>query len=325
MGAETLMSDDEVRNLFKPLWLDFQGADCFPIARPLLAHYTKMWVLESILQRNEVWFSHPLLMNDPKEVKFGLETGAQLFLNSDRLKVACGTKSRFDRLRGTFNSWFKKFWEEHLPNTFVLSFSEHDPDDNDGILSMWREYADRGNGAAIVIDTSKIIPRQESFLILSKIRYLSPTELKIQIGELLGRCADIVADNAIPDDKLVFCSFFIFHRLKATAMFTKHRGYQEEKEWRIVYMRDIPESEVIDHMISYATENGQTVPKLKLKIGEIVGLPETANLSLSQLVDRILLGPASSPLARMGCAKLLEAKGFPDLTQRLRVSEIPYR
>jgi hypothetical protein len=318
------MSDDEIRDLFVPLWLDFRGADCFPNARPLLAHYTSVRVLESILQTNGVWFSHPLLMSDPKELKFGLMTGAQLFFNSERMRAACGSQARFDRLRGTFNAWFKTFWEEHLPNTFMVCFCEHAPDDYDGVLSMWREYADRGNGVAVVIDTGRIIPREDSFFIVSKICYSSPDELKIRIDELLGRCADIIANNVIPDDKLVVCSFFIFQRLKTLAMFTKHRGYREENEWRIVYMRDMGESEMLNHMIGSSIVNGQAVPKLKLKIAAFAGLPETANLGLSELVERILLGPASSQLAAAGCAKLLEAHGCPVLKDRLRVSEIPY-
>ena len=50
------MTDDDVQNLFAPLWAVFQGEDCFPNTRPLLAHYTKLTVLESILSANEVWF-----------------------------------------------------------------------------------------------------------------------------------------------------------------------------------------------------------------------------------------------------------------------------
>jgi hypothetical protein len=49
-------------------------------------------------------------------------------------------------------------------------------------------------------------------------------------------------------------------------------------------------------------------PKLKLKIEAIPGLPET-DVSLSNIVERIILGPSlSSPLARgtIGkCSKLL--------------------
>ena len=51
-------------------------------------------------------------------------------------------------------------------------------------------------------------------------------------------------------------------------------------------------------MFSYWLEPRGVEPKLKLKIQPIPGLPET-DVSLSQLVERLILGPSlSSPLAR---------------------------
>jgi hypothetical protein len=182
-----------------------------------------------------------MLMNDPQEVAFGLNTAAPLFCTSEKIKSACGTPERFELLRQTFNFWFNRFGKEHLPNTFVLCFSEHAKEDNDGLLSMWRAYGDHGNGAAIVLDTAQIVPRDESFLILSKVRYVTEEQRIDWIQTLLARCAQIIENNAIPDDKLVVCSFFIFQRLKAFAIFTKYQGFREEIEWRVVYMSDIEE------------------------------------------------------------------------------------
>jgi hypothetical protein len=57
--------------------------------------------------------------------------------------------------------------------------------------------------------------------------------------------------------------------------------------------------------------------KLKLKIEAIPGLSET-DLSLSKIVDRIILGPwLSSPLARGTIGKMLEALGRSDLKDRI--------
>ena len=72
-------------------------------------------------------------------------------------------------LKNTFIAWFNRFAKEHLPNTFVLCFSEHAKEDNDGLLSMWRGYGDQGRGVAIVLDTAQIAPRDDSFLILAKV------------------------------------------------------------------------------------------------------------------------------------------------------------
>ncbi len=319
------MSDDEIRNLFATLWFEFKGDDCFPNKRPSLAHYTQADVLESILKNKEVWFSHPVLMNDSEEVVFDLNTAAQLFLSNQRMKAACGTAKRFYTLKSTFTGWFNRFAKEHFPNTFVLCFSEHAREDRDGLLSMWRGYGDEGRGVAIVLDTAQLVPRDESFLILAKVQYGSHDERTAWIQELLGRCASILENNAIPDDKLQTCSFFIFQRLKVFAIFTKHQGFHEEIEWRIVYMRDIENAELFNHMVGYWNGPKGLQPKLKLKIGEIAGLPETDNLSLSKLIDRMILGPLSPSLASAACAQMVQSLGYPELSDRISKSTIPYR
>jgi len=64
--------------------------------------------------------------------------------------------------------------------------------------------------------------------------------------------------------------------------------------------------------------------KLKLKIEAIPGLSET-DLSLSKIVDRIILGPSlSSPLARGTIGKMLEALGRSDFKDRIMASTIPF-
>jgi hypothetical protein len=190
---------------------------------------------------------------------------------------------------------------------------------------MWDRYGDEGRGAAIVIDTAKFARRDDSFLIISRVRYRTNEQRIEWMQSLLGQCADIIARNGIPDDKLHICSFYIFQRLKLSAMFTKHDGYDEEKEWRVVYMRDIADSQLLNHMIGYWNGPRGLEPKLKFKLPTIAGLPETENLSTSQLTDRIILGPLTSQLAVDACKSMVAALGHPPLRERIWRSAIPYR
>jgi hypothetical protein len=75
------MDDQEILNLFQPLFDDLRGDDCYPARRPLLAHYKSVPVLEAILRNDEVWVSNPLFMNDVEEVRFGINAGANLLAN----------------------------------------------------------------------------------------------------------------------------------------------------------------------------------------------------------------------------------------------------
>jgi len=152
------MNDQEVSNLFEPLWADLKGNDSYPARRPLLAHYTSMVVLEAILRDNEVWFSNPLFMNDLEEVRFGINEGASLFLASQEIDSACGSQQRSNMLKAAFKYWYDQFANEHVLDTYVFCLSEHIKEDTDGLLSMWRGYGGNGSGAAIVFDTAKLSP-----------------------------------------------------------------------------------------------------------------------------------------------------------------------
>ena len=67
--------------------------------QPLLAHYTSIRVMESILKNGEVWFSNPLFMNDLQEMKSGLNEGMKLFSNIETLKIVRNPVQRGQRFQ----------------------------------------------------------------------------------------------------------------------------------------------------------------------------------------------------------------------------------
>jgi len=319
------MNDQEIRELFEPLWADAQGPDSFPSKRPLLAHYTSVAVLEAILRNKEVWLSNPLFMNDLEEVRFGMTVGANLFLGSSEIEPACGSKQRFDTLRSTFNYWNNTFANEHLLDLYVFCLSQHAKEDNDGLLSMWRGYGGNGSGAAIVFDTAKIDARESSPLIIAKVHYGTAEQRIDALKQYITQFAGILQTSKLPDDKLSHASYYFFQRLKQFSIFTKHRGFKEENEWRVVYLKDRDEAKSFDKMLSYGVGPRGVEPKLKLKIDAIPGLPEM-NISLAEIVDRIILGPSvSSPLARATILRMVDALNLSELRNRIISSTIPFR
>jgi hypothetical protein len=293
--------------------------------RPLLAHYTSIAVLEAILRNNEVWLSNPLFMNDMEEVRFGINAGANLFVASTEIESACGSKQRFDLLKSAFNQFYNTFANEHVLDTYVFCLSEHAKDDADGLLSMWRGYGGNGNGAAIVFDTAKVAAREESPLIIANVHY-GTTEARLNWLRLrITEFAEILGKSNIPDDKLYLGSYYFFQRLKLFAVFTKHRGFKEENEWRVVYMRDRDTAKIFDRMFNYWVGPRGVEPKLKLKIEAIPDLADN-DLTLSKIVERVILGPSlSSPLARGTILKMLDTLGRSDLKDRIMSSTIPFR
>jgi hypothetical protein len=194
------MDDADIRKLFEPLFADIRGNDSFPAKRPLLAHYTSVEVLEAILRNNEVWFSNPLFMNDIEEVRFGMTTGANLFLASPEVESACGSKERSNMLKATFNYCYNQFANDHLLELYVFCLSEHARENTDGLLSMWRGYGGNGNGAAIVFDTAKIVALEDSPLIIANVHYGTGQARINWLRERVAHFANILDSSNIPDD-----------------------------------------------------------------------------------------------------------------------------
>lgn len=319
------MDDTQTIGLFGPLFADIVSDASWPAKHPLLAHYTSISALEAMLRGNEVWLSNPLFMNDIEEVRFGINVRANLFLTHPEVESACDSKPRFEKLKAAFNFYHDKFANEHVLDTYVFCLAEHDNDDDDGLLSMWRGYGGSGSGAAIVFDSSKIDVRETSPLVIAKVHYGSRDERTTWLQQLVTQFAKILEASAIPEDKLHLASHVFIERLKLFAVFTKDRGFREEREWRVAYMRERDAKKLLDRMFGYWIGPRGVEPKLKFKVEHVPDVT-AEDFSFSKVIDRIILGPSlSSPLARATILKMLDTLGRSELKDRIRSSTIPFR
>jgi Protein of unknown function (DUF2971) len=319
------MNDLEIVQAFSPLYDDVKEADQFYVKKPLLAHYTSLSTLEKILETDEIWFSNPLFMNDLEEVRFGVLRGVDLVRGSREISDACRFASRAQLFTQYFNHYFQTFESEHAFDTYVFCLSEHDREDRDGMLSMWRGYGSNGNGAAIVFDAGQFKPVDRAPLIIARVHYGSGEERIAWLEGTLTKCARILRDTEIPDDKLYLAAHALFERIKVFALFSKHRGFAEEREWRIVYVRDWDQDNKLAPMFHYWIGPRGVEPKLRLKVAPIEGLTAD-DLSLAKIVERIVLGPSlSSPLARTAVLRMLDRLGKPYLKEKVYASTIPIR
>ena len=319
-------SDNQIVSTFSQrLWSDIQNTETFPVKRPLLAHYTSIANLECIMASNEVWFSNPLYMNDLEELRFGVLEGAQAFRQSEVIESACGSSERYNKLLHAFEYQLDQFSNKHAFDTYVFCLSEHDHENTDGLLSMWRGYGGSGNGAAIVFDTAQLNYADGSPLIIANVTYASRDERLQWIDGKLSVFANLLRNNDVPDEKLYLPACALFERFKIFSIFTKHHGFSEEKEWRAVYLRERDQDKKMEDMLSYAVGRRGVEPKLKLKIRPIEGLTAD-DLSLEKIVHQIILGPSvSSPLAVSAVRRMLEKVGKHGLTSKLIASTTPLR
>ncbi len=318
--------EDQLHDAFaNVLWGDIKEEDYFPVKRPLLAHYTSIATLEVIMKNDEFWLSNPLYMNDLEEMRFGINEASQAFRTHDGIREACKSEERYDMLLHHFDHYLNVFTTDHAFDTYVICFSEHSKDDTDGLLSMWRGYGGNGCGAAIVFDTDKLTPVEQSPLILDKVTYLNSTNRRKWIQDKLSEFAAVLQGTTIPTELLYIPVYALIERLKQFALFTKHNGFSEEREWRLAYIKERDKSNRMEPFFGYMVGKNGIEPKLKFKIGPVDGVTD-AKIALIDFVDRIILGPSvSNALAVKSVERMLEKIGKQALCDKLVASSTPFR
>ena len=311
--------------LANTLWADLESGEDFPNKRPLLAHYTSVSTLEKIVSTDQVWLSNPLYMNDLEELRFGMNAGANEFRSSQHLAEIFDSSERHAFLIEKFDEHFSNFDTNHVLDTYIMCLCEHSPERTDGLLSMWRGYGANGNGVAIVFETSKITPIESSPLIVGKVRYLSAPDRMFWIDSKLSELATVLSATKLTDEDLMLAAYSFIERLKIFALFTKHDGFSEEQEWRIVYMSERDTTGLMKSMFGYAITGRGVEPKLKLdfsKVSSTLG----EGLSLDSLINRIILGPSISSISSATAVRrMLTVAGRSSLAALVSSSSIPYR
>jgi hypothetical protein len=296
----------------------------------LLAHYTSVQIVEQILKNEEIWFANPLYMNDLEEMRAGLFLGNQLFPTYAR--KAGGTADRTARLTAAFTHFFNHLANEAALDTYVFCVSEQAIGDTEGLLSMWREYGTKGNGAALVFNTQKLNYQQNSPILIGKIRYTTAQDRESLLQGHLENWATITRNANIADDHLHLPAYFAFDFVKSFSLLRKHAGFREEQEWRAVYIPERDPNGYLKPCLDYFIGPRGLEPKLKYKFGKQYD-PEQGKSAepvhsgkLEDILEFIMLGPTiSSPLSRSAFIRMLERIGKAELRERVFSSTIPLR
>ncbi len=313
------------KKYWKMLYLELEQSNGGSANAPLLTHYTSLSNLENILQKEQVWLSNPLFMNDLEEVRFGVNHGIDLTYTNEALRKALVTDTRTNLFYDAIDQSYDQYGNEQVLDLYVMCFSEHDPHDQDGRLSMWRGYGANGKGAAIVFDVSDLKETDSSPLALAPVHYASQQQRKSELQGKIEGVADFIHKNDIPDEHIGNLARELFNRIALYAVFSKHDGFDEEREWRLVYFKDRDTTNALAPYLSYFNGPDGLQPKLKLDLKPIEGVL-SEDIGLAKIIDRIIIGPsASSPLAKMTAERMLRALGRGDLIHRLVMSSIPYR
>ena len=262
------------------------------------------------------------VMNDFSEIEYGMKCLVESWSGQTGSTFKALIDSMFqgisNEIENMFNGWLPHFRAQ----TYITCVSEHlDEEDMTGRLSMWRAYGGT-SGVALVVNNAPFLGATDVLgAYSSPVSYLRETEFDQSFGEVIAAiesAKEIV--SAMTRDALVGT---VFNMLRFAVLCTKHPGFAEEKEWRVIHAPTLHGAGKITH--SYETIGGvpQSVYKIPLRDWPEEGL---VGLEVPAFVDRIIIGPAQLPGTLYSTFhKVLTEAGVTDVERKLCVSDIPLR
>jgi hypothetical protein len=285
-------------------------------------HYTSAENLIKIIRKEEIWMRRVGMMNDFRETAYGVDLLIDCYNSSKGQKFRKSMINMFGgewkKFEGTYNFWDKNNRED----TYIACFSEHrTSEDNTGRLSMWRCYG-KGAGVALVLKP-KPFHTCMSAVGPSALPVFYKNNLDFS-REFFGMCNRIRKNiKKFPDMDADKITNIMFEKFLMYSFATKHRGFSEELEWRLVYCPKMDEGGNVN--IETETLNGvpQRICKFKLKND-----PEKNiyGIEIADLVDRIIIGPTeySSNIKDAICLELID-RGIENPERIVFQSDIPFR
>lgn len=285
-------------------------------------YYTTAETARKILLDKEIWMRNATTMNDFSEVEYGIRC-LRFALQSENGRSFSAVLDRW--LPGSYETLVKRF-DSWLPSmrldTYLACVSEHhDSEDKYGRLSMWRAYGGDA-GVALVLNSGAFVGESDALHAYSSpVEYVSELEFSTRLQELTNGMSQNAALISTYDKEMVLDRIFAAFRFAVLS--TKHPGFLEEREWRVIYSPSFLNSPRIRREIEVVRGIPQTVCKIPL-----ADIPEEGlvGLSMPSLVDRIIIGPSLYPMM-LGRAfqELLTNAGVPDAGNRIFLSDIPLR
>ena len=155
----------------------------------------------------------------------------------------------------------------------------------------------------------------------SPVAYLSIEQFKREFQEV----SDAIEANApfireVGSETLIANVFYMF---RYAMLCTKHPGFHEEKEWRVIYSPKFERSEYLKDDLQVIRGTPQPIVEIPLK-----NIPQEGffGAAIPEILDRIIIGPTEYPLAMYEAfVRLLEERGVTEPHSKVWVSEIPLR
>lgn len=295
-----------------------------------LIHYTSAAAAVSVIRNRAVWMRNVRCMNDFMEVEHGFQLMQRSFvppIDDEAEKglrtVATALDSVFPELSKESFDWFNGWLFELRNKTYVTCLSEHDPTEKEfGRLSMWRSYTANQVGVGLVINPLPLYSLSQTFgAFSSPVYYFGDEALRdvfLEISSAITTNREFLESKGRESIKGFFCML-----LRGIAMCTKHPGFHEEREWRIMHTQRLDELGAL--IVDVETVNGipQPIYKIPLQDHQESGM---TGISIPDLLESVIIGPTQFPIPVWDAIALeLEKAGVKDAEAKISYSGIPLR
>lgn len=286
------MEDDE-----KDYYLNFdtkinESIESFYSSKKIeeLYHYTSAGGIKGIIEHNCIWATHYNYLNDPNEIKYGLNLIKQVIEEDhsfiEEVKNASSMIAELLEDEETRRDTFQK-------DIYITSFCE-----KENLLGQWREYGRKGKGYCVCFknssdfiigahwednkDKSYILPCLSPKPVLYEYNEQKKFIQKLFKETVIEFHKDMIEIHKEGGEDLSFkvLLHYILDLCKAIIPYIKKEEFKNENEWRIIFTPDEK-----TETIKFREQNDYLVPyqELGFYIKNSDGV-EPQNLPISKIV-----------------------------------------
>jgi hypothetical protein len=271
-------------------------------APSVLWHYTTAVGLGGIVSSDRLWATSARFLNDSQEISYGIDRAVRALAMYDLTGRQPATQRFVRGLADPAKNVLRGFLDISL-DAFVTCFCS----DGD-LLSQWRAYAgaETAGGYALGFCPPGPLPAWPQAapdghaLTLRRVSY-DPAEQDASLDDLITRMVDLLdVDPADIPRQNAFARNLVDGLVEAVTS-SKHPAFEEEREWRIVYVRSTDQNKLD---LCHRPAGGLLVPYVALELPRGVGA-DPNHLPLAH----INCGPSPEPAHKQhGVKSLLTTK-----------------
>ncbi len=280
------------------------------IEYPTLFHYTSIEGMNSIISNNNLWATDYRFLNDAQEMLDGLDVLFKELKSSEHAAL-----NQFVKLMD-----IEKFVNKGFINPHILSFCS-----TSDLLSQWRAYGAESEGICLEFDLftshlssmttcGHLVPVVyddliKKAIIVDIIKSIESDLLSINL------CSE--SYNNLSEANQNYISGMIFSKFILPILSFKDKSYEEESEWRAIFL---PTKDEVENLRKFRTSNGTFTPYIEAVIID--------NSTKSELLPLkgVCLPPASGKSSQIGLELFLQQSGYKgDVAVNINRSSIPLR